>query len=152
MNYWLMKSEPDVFSIDHLFAKKVAGWDGVRNYQARNFLRGMRRGDRAFFYHSSTVPPGIAGIVRIVKEAYADPSQFNPRSEYYDPKSTRKAPRWDQVDVRFEAKFACLLTLDDIRKNPELQTMSLLRRSRLSVQPVTAREWAVVLRCVGVQS
>src|SRR4051812_21534110 len=99
-NYWLMKSEPDVFSIDLLRKMKRAPWDGVRNFQARNFIRdGMKRGDLVLFYHSSTEPPGIAGVAKVVKEAYPDPSAFDPKSEYYDPKSKRDNPMWMMVDV-----------------------------------------------------
>ena len=101
-----MKSEPEAFSIEDLRRQGTAGWDGVRNYQARNYLRAMRKGDRAFFYHSSTAPPAIVGILEVVREAYPDPTQFDPRSDHYDPGSEPRAPRWDQVDVRFVRIFS----------------------------------------------
>lgn len=132
MAHWLMKSEPDVFSIDDLRRKKVAGWDGVRNYQARNNLRAMRRGDTAFFYHSSTNPPAIVGIMQVVREAYPDP--------------TAKEPGWVQVDVRHVKTFPKLLTLEETKQVPALRNMVLLRNSRLSVQPVTVAEWNAILK------
>lgn len=148
MAFWLMKSEPDVFSIVHLAAQRVAGWDGVRNYQARNNLRAMRKGDQAFFYHSSTKQPGIVGLMEIVQEAYPDPTQFDPQSDHFDPSSQKDAPRWMQVDVKYVQTFQRPLLLDEIRQQEPLQHMMLLKRSRLSVQPVTAAEWAFVLKCV----
>lgn len=141
MAYWLMKSEPDTFSIENLRRLGHSGWDGVRNYQARNFIKAMRNGDKAFFYHSSTQPPCIAGEAEIIREAYPDPSQFNSKSPYYDAGATPEAPRWYQVDVKFVKAFAAPLSLETIRGMPELQGMALLKRSRLSVQPVTAAEW-----------
>jgi predicted RNA-binding protein with PUA-like domain len=149
MRHWLMKSEPDVFSIDDLSAKGAAGWDGVRNYQARNFLRAMHRGDQAFFYHSSTKSPAIVGIVEIVREAYPDPTQFDPAEEAFDAASTRDHPRWDQVDVRFLKRFPAALPLEEIRKIPALKGMVLLHHGRLSVQPVTDEEWAAILKKMG---
>jgi len=148
MNYWLMKSEPDVFSIDDLRRKGTAGWDGVRNYQARNFMRAMRKGDLAFFYHSSTDPAAIVGIMEIVREAYPDPTQFDRSKEVYDPKSTRAQPRWDQVDVRWRETFARPLSLEAARTRPELGQMILLKRGRLSVQPVSAPEWRFICQYV----
>ena len=145
MNYWLMKSEPDVFGIEHLRKQKIAGWDGVRNYSARNFMRAMRKGDRAFFYHSSTQPSGIVGIMEIVREAYPDPTQFDPKNLHYDSASNPKDPRWSQVDVQFVEAFPEILSLDAIRGIPELQGMVLLKRGRLSVQPVTPAEWRLLL-------
>ena len=145
MNYWLMKSEPDAFGIKDLRRQKVAGWDGVRNYQARNFMRSMRKGDRAFFYHSSTKPAGIVGMMEIAREAYPDPTQFDPKNPHYDAASNPAEPRWDQVDVRFLEVFKEGLSLEAIRGIPELQDMVLLKRGRLSVQPVTAAQWRVLL-------
>jgi predicted RNA-binding protein with PUA-like domain len=149
MNYWLFKSEPDTFSIDHLFKKpkKTEHWDGVRNYQVRNMLRDdIKVGDKAFFYHSSTVPPGIVGIVEIVKAGYPDFKAFDPESKYYDPKSTRENPRWFMVDVRFERKFKRMITLEEIKNQPRLESMIVTRRgSRLSISPVTAAEWKTIL-------
>jgi len=147
MHYWLMKSEPDEFSIDDLVEakKQVTPWVGVRNYQARNFMRDdMRVGDRALFYHSSCPEPGIAGIVEIAKPAYPDATQFDPKSPYFDPKSSRAAPRWLHVDVKLVRKTR-LIGLPELRATPGLQEMVTLRRgNRLSITPVTAREWAVI--------
>jgi len=148
MQTWLMKSEPEVFSILHLKAQHVAGWDGVRNYQARNNLRAMRKGDRAFFYHSNANPPAIVGIMEIVQEAYPDPTQFDPGSDHFDPRSSRDNPRWDQVDVKFVQAFARPLSLEEIREIKELSTMWLLRAPRLSVQPIAPMEWAFILKQV----
>jgi predicted RNA-binding protein with PUA-like domain len=142
---WLMKSEPDVFSILHLAAQRIAGWDGVRNYQARNFMRAMRKGDQAFFYHSNTAPPCIVGLMEIVQEAYPDSTQFDPQSDHFDPTSSKEAPRWDQVDVKFLKVFSRPLSLEEIRELPQLQKMLLLKRSRLSVQPVEPAEAAFIL-------
>ncbi len=127
MAYWLMKSEPNVFSIEDLRRSRVAGWEGVRNYQARKFLRAMRRGDLAFFYHSSARPPAIVGLMEITREAYPD--------------TTAEGSCWDQVDVRYKKTFARPLSLDQIKQLPALSEMVLLKNSRLSVQPVTANQW-----------
>ena len=147
MHHWLMKSEPDEFSIDDLVKakKQVTPWVGVRNYQARNYMRDeMRIGDRALFYHSSCPEPGIAGIVEIAKPAYPDETQFDAKSPYYDPKSTRAAPRWLHVDVKLVRKTR-LIGLPELRATPGLEEMVTLRRgNRLSITPVTAREWAVI--------
>ena len=147
MNYWLMKSEPDTFGIDHLAKKpkQTAGWDGVRNFQARNFMRNdMKPGDLAFFYHSSCDEPGIAGIVEVSKPAYPDETQFDPKSPYYDPKSTRAAPRWLHVDVKLVRKTK-LVTLAMLRETRGLENMVTLRRgNRLSITPVTPDEWKIV--------
>lgn len=149
MNFWLMKSEPDVFSIDKLERDGVAPWDGVRNYQARNYMREMKKGDEVFFYHSSTVPPAIVGRMSIAREAYPDPSQFNKKSEFYDPSSTPQSPRWSQVDVQFIEKFKKPLSLDQIKQMAVLGDMLLLKRSRLSVQPVTPAQWKKILSLVS---
>jgi predicted RNA-binding protein with PUA-like domain len=145
MKYWLMKSEPDAFSIDDLKRLKRAPWDGVRNYQARNFMREMRKGDLAFFYHSSTQPTGIVGMMTIAREAYADPTQFDAKNEHYDSGSNLQAPRWDLVDVQFGEVFKKILTLEAIRAIPALADMVLVKRGRLSVQPVTPAQWKVIL-------
>jgi predicted RNA-binding protein with PUA-like domain len=142
--HWLMKSEPDVFSIDDLAKKGVAGWDGVRNYQARNFMKAMKLGDRVFFYHSNALPPGIAGVAEVAKLAYPDPTQFDPKAGHYDPKAVPDAPIWFQVDLRFVKKFSRLLSLDELRGVPALAGMPLFNRSRLSVQPVTAAQWKTI--------
>ncbi|TMG86234.1 MAG: EVE domain-containing protein [Betaproteobacteria bacterium] len=147
MRYWLMKSEPDELSIDDLAAmpKKTTAWFGVRNYQARNFMRDqMHVGDLAFFYHSSCPEPGIAGIVRVSKAAYPDQSQFDRKSPYHDPKATRAAPRWLNVDVTLVKKTR-LVPLPELRSQSELGTMRLLQRgNRLSITPVDPREWAFI--------
>ncbi len=155
MSYWLLKSEPSSFSFADLLAspKTTTCWDGVRNYQARNFMRdGMRKGDLAFFYHSSTEPPGIAGIVEIVRAAYPDPSAFDSASDYYDARTSPDDPAWLMVDVRAKRMFDELITLAELRETPGLDGMELLRRgSRLSVQPVQAEHWdrIVALRPKG---
>jgi predicted RNA-binding protein with PUA-like domain len=147
MKYWLMKSEPDEFSIDDLVKAKnqTTPWFGVRNYQARNYMRdGMAVGDRAFFYHSSCPEPGIAGIVEISRLAYPDATQFDPKSPYYDPKSTRAAPRWLHVDVKLVRKTR-LVPLPELRATKGLEDMVTLRRgNRLSITPVTPTEWRIV--------
>lgn len=137
MNYWLLKSEPDVFSIDDLKKQKTTIWDGVRNYQARNFLRAMQVGDLAFFYHSSTEPPGIVGLSRILETNLADPSQFDPQSPYFDPKSSKDNPRWWTVRVGFVEKYKQMLSLELLREKFSPDELILLRRgNRLSVMPV----------------
>jgi len=148
--YWLVKSEPDVFSFADLCASEdqTTYWDGVRNYQARNFMRdGMKRGDLVLFYHSSTEPAAIVGIAEVVREAYADHTALDPRDPHYDPKSKADAPTWMMVDVRAVEALVNPLTLADLRGVKGLESMVLLQRgSRLSVQPVTAKEWAIVYR------
>ena len=147
MRYWLMKSEPDEFSIDDLAAakKQTTSWFGVRNYQARNFMRDqMKVGDLAFFYHSSCPEPGIAGVVEISAPAHADDSQFDRKSPYYDPASKREAPRWVNVDVRALRKTR-LVALAELRKQKPLAKMVLLRPgNRLSITPVSAAEWKYI--------
>jgi predicted RNA-binding protein with PUA-like domain len=149
MKHWLFKSEPETFGIDHLQKKpkQTEHWDGVRNYQARNMLRDdIKVGDKGFFYHSNCTPPGIVGTVEIVKAGYPDPSALNPESDYYDPKSTPDNPRWFMVNVRFVQKFKKIITLDEIKNNPALDTMQVARRgNRLSITPVTAHEWKIIL-------
>jgi len=152
MRYWLMKSEPDVFSIDDLAAapNKTTAWWGVRNYQARNFMRDdMRVGDQAFFYHSSCPEPGIAGIVRVVHRAYPDATQFDRQSEYFDPAATPDQPRWFNVDVKLVRKTR-LITLPELRSHRELTTMRVLQRgNRLSITPVEPTEWHFVVELAG---
>lgn len=154
MQYWLMKSEPDEFGIEDLFRapQQTAPWDGVRNYQARNMLRDqMQVGDGILFYHSSCQPPGVAGLARVARAGYPDDSAWNPESPYYDPKSSPDNPRWYRVDVRWEATFPRLLTLDELRQQPGLAEMKLLARgNRLSVMPVTEAEWNLILELAGV--
>ncbi|MGZ4212927.1 MAG: EVE domain-containing protein [Actinomycetota bacterium] len=146
MAHWLLKTEPTTFSIDHLAEKKVEHWDGVRNFQARNNLRAMKVGEQAFFCHSSTETPGIAGVCEVVREAYPDHSQFDPNSKYFDPRSTPEKPRWWMPDVGFVRKFERLVPLSELRTVPGLENMVLLNRSRLSVQPVTDGEWEIILQ------
>jgi predicted RNA-binding protein with PUA-like domain len=149
MAYWLMKSEPDEFSIDDLVKakKQTTAWFGVRNYQARNYMRDhMRVGDGVLFYHSSCEVPGIAGIAKVSSEPYPDESQFDRKSEYYDPKSKREEPRWMLVDVKLEKKTR-VMPLDEMRTYPELAEMVVLKRgNRLSITPVTEREWRFILK------
>jgi len=147
-NYWLLKSEPETFGFDRLEREKRTEWSGVRNFMARNYMKAMRTGDLAFFYHSSTKIPGIAGIARVVREAYPDFTARDPESPYYDPKASETKPIWEMVDVAYERALPRFVTLAELRANADLTpTMVLLRRgSRLSVQPVHAREWQLVLR------
>lgn len=146
--YWLMKSEPDVFSIDDLQRRKREPWDGVRNYQARNYMRDeMAPGDLVLFYHSNAKPPGVAGVARIAGDAYPDPTAFDPDSKYYDPKSDPDEPRWWLVDVEFVEKFAEIVSLDALKEAPNLDGMLVIRRGqRLSVQPVDKAHFVAVLR------
>ncbi|WP_416336298.1 EVE domain-containing protein [Calothrix sp. UHCC 0171] len=137
-NYWLMKSEPDVYSITNLEKQGKTVWDGVRNYQARNFMRQMQPGDLVFFYHSNTNPPGIAGLMRVAETDIIDPTQFDPKSEYYDPKSTPDSPRWQTVLVEFVETFPHLISLSILREKFNSDELILLRKgNRLSVIPVT---------------
>ena len=151
MNYWLLKSEPAAFSMDDLgrAAKQTTAWDGVRNYQARNMLRdSMKKGDLAFFYHSSCDVPGIAGIARIVREGYPDDTAFDPRHHHYDADSDADAPRWFVVDVKLVRKFERIITLDELRRHAAkaLKDFVLLRRgNRLSVMPVAKKDWDFIL-------
>lgn len=154
MNYWLMKSEPDVYGIDDLATAKqqTCHWEGVRNYQARNFMRDqMQVGDLAFFYHSNAKPPGIAGIVKVVTAGYPDHTAFDPLAKYFDPKSDPDNPRWYMVDVQLQRKFKTLLSLDQLRQNPKLAGMKLLSKgNRLSVMPVEKKFWDQILAmCAG---
>ncbi len=151
MNYWLFKSEPDSFSIDDLDAapKRTSAWDGVRNFQARNMIRdSIKKGDQAFFYHSSCAVPGIAGIVSIVKGGYPDVTAFDPKHHHYDADSKSDAPRWFVVDVKLQRKFSRIITLDELRAHAakRLGDFVLLRRgNRLSVMPVTKKDWDFIL-------
>jgi predicted RNA-binding protein with PUA-like domain len=148
MRYWLMKSEPDEFSIDDLVAARgqTTSWFGVRNYQARNYMCDMQVGERAFFYHSSCPQPGITGIVEVAKLAHPDSSQFDANGKYFDAKSTRENPRWFNVDVRLVEKTR-LVTLDEMRAQPALADMVTLRRgNRLSITPVTPVEWKAIVK------
>ncbi|HEY4144789.1 EVE domain-containing protein [Pinirhizobacter sp.] len=147
MNYWLMKSEPDTFSIDDLKRKGKEAWDGVRNYQARNYMRdGMRVGDKVFFYHSNCAVPGIVGIAAVATAAYPDPSQFDPKSDYFDAGAKREDPRWMLVDVKFVRKLKRNISLDELKGIEELTDMALVRKgNRLSVMPVSKPHWDYIL-------
>jgi predicted RNA-binding protein with PUA-like domain len=137
MRYWLMKSEPDVYSIDDLKRDKTELWDGVRNYQARNFLKEMALDDLAFFYHSNTKPPGIVGLMKIVETRVVDPTQFDPANKYYDPKSTPDNPRWHTVTVGYVDSFKATITLDQLKESFSPDELWVVRRgNRLSVMPV----------------
>ena len=151
MGYWLLKTEPESFGIDHLASlpQRSSPWDGVRNYQARNFLRdGVQRGDLAFLYHSSCAVPGIAGTVRVVRAAYPDVTAFDRRHEHYDPASDPAAPRWYAIDVQLQRHWQRLITLDELRAHADgkLRGLTLLQRgNRLSVMPVAAAHWRFIL-------
>ena len=148
-HYWLMKSEPSVFSIDDLARgpNRTTCWDGVRNYQARNFMRMMEEGDQVLFYHSNANPPAIVGIAEVVNTVYPDPTQFERSNQHFDPKSDPANPRWDMVEIRYVRTFPSPLSLTRLREDPALKGMVLLQKgSRLSVQPVTEKEWRVILK------
>jgi predicted RNA-binding protein with PUA-like domain len=146
MAHWLMKSEPGVFGIGDLERQKVAPWEGVRNYQARNFMREMQRGDLAFLYHSSCAAPAVMGVMEICRTAYPDPTQFDRRSGYYDPASRSAEPRWVMVDVRFRRCLRQPVTLEAMKAQQQLAGLALVKRgNRLSVMPVTPREWEIIL-------
>jgi len=155
MRYWLLKSEPDVFSFDHLKErpKKTEPWNGVRNYQARNYMRDdMSVGDLGLFYHSSCDEPGVAGIVKITKEAYPDPTQFDPASEYFDEGSKREEPRWLMVDVSWHADVPEYVHLAKLREDPKLADLLILRRgNRLSITPVEATHFKHICKLGGVK-
>jgi predicted RNA-binding protein with PUA-like domain len=152
--YWLIKSEPRVFSIEDLAQspKQTTCWDGVRNYQARNFMRAMAAGDRVLFYHSNAEPPAVVGVAEVVRTAYPDATQFDKTSHHYDPGSDPSDPRWDMVDIQYRQTFKTSLSLDRLRQVPKLKGMVLLQKgSRLSVQPVTETEWTVVCKLAGAK-
>jgi len=151
MKYWLIKSEPDVYSIDDLKKDKKTHWDGVRNYQARNFMRDeMKKGDQVIYYHSNTEPPGAVGICEVVKEGYPDFTAFDPDDKHFDPKSKKDNPTWIMVDVKFVQKFKNIVPLADIKENKKLQDMKLVQRgNRLSVMPVTKAEFNEIVKMGG---
>jgi predicted RNA-binding protein with PUA-like domain len=153
MNYWLFKSEPDVFSFADLKARGREPWTGVRSYQARNYMRDeMRVGDAALFYHSSCPEPGVAGAMTIASEPYPDPSQFDPGGEYFDPKATREKPIWQLVDVAWAKDFKKLVPLETLRADPKLTDLLILRRgNRLSITPISAKEYQRICRLGGVK-
>ena len=146
MNYWLFKSEPTTYGIDHLEKDKVTAWSGVRNYQARNYMRdSMRKGDRAFFYHSSCEVPGIAGLIEISRAAYPDETQFDRKSKQYDSAATRDNPRWFNVEVKFVKKTR-VVGIPELRGHKALKDMMVLQRgNRLSITPVTQAEWDCIM-------
>ena len=150
MQYWLMKSEPETFSIEDLSSlpKQTTGWDGVRNYQARNFMRDkMKQGDKVLFYHSSCKVPGVVGTAEVVKEGYPDDTAWDKKSKYYDPKSTPDSPRWYRVDIQLREVFPQAVTLNQIKATPELQDMKVVQKGqRLSIQPVTRQEFECVCK------
>jgi len=153
MAKWLVKTEPDECSIDDFASApdRTIPWDGVRSYQARNFLKSMAVGDRVFIYHSSCKLIGIAGVVEVVKAAYADPTQFDPESDYFDPRSSKENPRWQAVDMRFVSKLPRLIPLDELKAMPGKKELPLVKRgNRLSVMPVSDAEWQQIMRVAGV--
>jgi len=148
-NYWLFKAEPHIYGIDHLNAapKKIGRWDGIRNYQARNFLRDQAAvDDEVFIYHSSCKNVGVVGTAKVVTAAYPDPTQFDPESDYYDPKSTQESPRWVSVDIQVTKTFPRIISLTEIKAQSALENMVLVKQSRLSTQPVTKTEWDFILQ------
>jgi predicted RNA-binding protein with PUA-like domain len=143
--YWLMKSEPGSYSIDDLERNRRTSWEGVRNYQARNFMRDdMQVGDGVLFYHSNASPPGVAGIARVARTGYPDPTALDPKSDYFDEKASESDPRWFMVDIEFVEKFPRLIPLSELRDTPGLGEMPLNRKSRLSVQPVSEEEFGII--------
>lgn len=147
-HYWLMKSEPGCFSINDLAVrpKQTETWDGVRNYQARNFLQAMQKGDLAFFYHSSCPIPGIVGVMKIIKSAYPDKTAFQADDHHYDPKSIPDKPRWVAVDIQLIKAFKSIVSLEQLKQQPKLKHMRLLQRgNRLSVMPITPCEWQLIM-------
>ena len=151
MNYWLMKTEPSTYSIEDLKAEpqQTEHWDGVRNYQARNYMQEMKKGDLIFFYHSACKVPGIVGTATVVKEAYPDFTAWDPGSNYYDEKSTAAKPRWFMVDVKFKREFKRVITLTELKEHKALSEMPLVKKgTRLSVIPVKKKEWDYILKLV----
>lgn len=148
MKYWLIKSEPDVFSIQDLHKVKQEPWSGVRNYQARNYMwRDMQVGDLALFYHSNATPPGVVGVAKVASEPYPDPSQWDPASEYFDEKSTEQKPRWWLVDFSFVSEFSTMVRLEDMRANAKLEGMVVLQKgTRLSINPVLKKHFDLVVK------
>ena len=149
--YWLMKSEPDVYSIHDLQRDGSTYWDGVRNYKARNNMRAMRVGDEVLYYHSNAKPPGVVGVARVCKEPYPDPTQFDPKNKYFDAKSDPDNPRWTLVDIEFVAELPGMVTLEDIKAEPALSDMELVRYGRLSVQSVRKAEFDRVKKMGGLK-
>ena len=151
--FWLVKSEPEVFSFEDLTKapKKTTHWNGVRNFAARNHLKSMKKGDLVFFYHSMAKPAAVVGIAEVVREAYPDPGAFDPKDEYYDPKSKKDDPTWFMVDLKAVEPLPRAVPIDEIKKAKGLEQMALVRLGRLSVQPVTEKEWEIVRGLAGVR-
>lgn len=148
VSYWLMKSEPNSYSIQDLKRDKTAFWDGVRNYQARNFMmKDMQKGDQVLFYHSNSTPPGVTGLAEVCEEAKEDPTALDKRSQYYDPKATKDNPRWFAVTVKFVSLFKKIISINQLRQEKTLKDMNLLKKGqRLSVMPVTQREYEFIVK------
>jgi len=148
MNYWLVKSEPEEFSISLLKKKRTTGWEGVRNYLARNYMRDfMKNGDLVLFYHSNAEPSGVAGIARVSQESHPDPSQFERHSDYYDPKSKRESPTWMMVELEFVEEFPAIVALEVLKEQKSLEDMPLVKKgTRLSVMPVKPAEFELILK------
>lgn len=147
MHYWLLKTEPSCYGIDDLQREKIGMWDDIRNYQARNFLRDMKKGDMVLFYHSSTKIIGVVGIATVAREAYPDPTQFDTKSYKYDPKSSKDNPRWSAIDIQFEEKFREPFTLAQIKNDPFFDDMLVVQKGmRLSVQPVSKNHFNKILK------
>ncbi|MCB1111798.1 MAG: EVE domain-containing protein [Chlamydiales bacterium] len=151
MRYWLMKSEPETYSIDDLKREGVSSWDGVRNYQARNFMRDeMRVGDRVLFYHSNARPPGVVGVAEVCSTPYPDHTARDKKSPYFDVKATEENPIWMMVDIKFVKKFSEMVSLDEMRQMPEVQDMILLKKGqRLSVQPIEKKHYTAIVKRGG---
>ncbi|MES2981808.1 MAG: EVE domain-containing protein [Verrucomicrobiota bacterium] len=151
--HWLIKSEPDVFSIEHLEKVRKEPWTGVRNYQARNYMwREMQLGELAIFYHSNAKPPGAAGVAKVASEPYPDPTQFDPKSEYFDPKATEDKPRWWLVDFQYVATFKKLIPLEDLKADPALAEMLVCQKgTRLSINPVEKKHFNRVMKIAGLK-
>lgn len=150
MNYWLCKSEPSVYSIDDLKKDKTTLWDSIRNYQARNFMKEMKAGDLVLFYHSNADPMGISGVMKVSKEAIPDPTQFDKKNNYYDEKATKDKPRWFCPEMKFVKKFKEIVTRDELKAEKGLSEMVLLQKgSRLSVNPVTKKQYEIILKMAG---
>ncbi len=150
ISYWLMKSEPDVYGIQHLQQEGTTLWDGIRNYQARNFMRSMSIGDQAFFYHSNAKPPGIVGMMEVIETRITDPSQFDSESKYFDPKSKPEVPRWDCVRLKYVGTFGSLLSLDALRQNFSVEELPVIRQgNRLSILPIPEASAERLLALLG---
>ena len=150
MAWWLMKSEPEVYGLQHLKAEGTTLWDGIRNYQARNFMRTMAIVDQVFFYHSNTKPPGIVGLMEVIETGIVDPSQFDPENKYFDPASKPESPRWDCARLRYGRSFATMLSLDQLREQFSVEELTVVRRgNRLSILPVSEASARRLLELLG---